>query len=515
MTLRLPRWELLVLVALFAGFSVLALFFPTSGDDWAWGSSIGTDRLHTWFAGYNGRYAGNLVVLALTRAGWLAPFVLGAVVTFSLWCVLELAAARTRAGYAWATALFLLMPLGTWRESIAWLSGFCNYGVGSACLLAALVLLRNDWRRDARAVSPLAAVAIGVLGFVGSLFIEHVTLAVLALAGMSLLARLYVARRLPARGTPLLVGSVVGTATMLSNSAYGFVGTPTEAYIAQNRTIGGDKVPLWSQVADLISYDAVAVNVVLNTVIAVCVVLLARRSAAPAAARLTASALALALMVCSIGQSALTMDGRLPSAHVRELAIVSLLLLLATLVFTAWRIVTPADDRARVAVTAVLVVLLVAPLTIVQPVGPRCFYPTYVVMLVVALTLLRLTGATVDRWSSPRTLLPLAAVLALAAAYLVVYASIHAAQATRLATLQAAVRHHRHEVVVQPLPHREFVHDGDPYWSLLEQRMLLFYGLPSDLVIHLPERGDARLQARDEEWGDWPWPKQRSTVAPD
>ena len=49
----------------------LCLLFPYSGDDWAWGSRIGIDRLSNWFDNYSGRYLGNLIVLALTRSNLL------------------------------------------------------------------------------------------------------------------------------------------------------------------------------------------------------------------------------------------------------------------------------------------------------------------------------------------------------------------------------------------------------------------------------------------------------------
>ena len=49
-------------------FALLCYFFPYSGDDWAWGTQIGIDRLNIWFDNYNGRYAGNLLILAITRS---------------------------------------------------------------------------------------------------------------------------------------------------------------------------------------------------------------------------------------------------------------------------------------------------------------------------------------------------------------------------------------------------------------------------------------------------------------
>ena len=35
--------------------AILCYLFPYTGDDWAWGSKIGIDRLNNWFENCNGR----------------------------------------------------------------------------------------------------------------------------------------------------------------------------------------------------------------------------------------------------------------------------------------------------------------------------------------------------------------------------------------------------------------------------------------------------------------------------
>ena len=64
----------------------LVYLFPYSGDDWAWGSSLGIDRLNKWFDNYNGRYAGNLLVLALTRSNILKTIIIA--IALTLFCIL-------------------------------------------------------------------------------------------------------------------------------------------------------------------------------------------------------------------------------------------------------------------------------------------------------------------------------------------------------------------------------------------------------------------------------------------
>lgn len=45
------QWGLLFVVL-----CALCFLYPYTGDDWAWGSSIGIERLNTWFDNYSGRY---------------------------------------------------------------------------------------------------------------------------------------------------------------------------------------------------------------------------------------------------------------------------------------------------------------------------------------------------------------------------------------------------------------------------------------------------------------------------
>lgn len=66
---------------MFCNVVCIELVVSYTGDDWAWGSQIGLDRLHTWFDNYSGRYVGNLIVLALTRSNMLKSLAMTAAIT--------------------------------------------------------------------------------------------------------------------------------------------------------------------------------------------------------------------------------------------------------------------------------------------------------------------------------------------------------------------------------------------------------------------------------------------------
>ena len=99
-----PWQAAIIVVALF----LLALTFPYTGDDWAWGCEISLQRLSSWFADYNGRYVGNLLVIVLTRNVVLRSVVVAAVMYAIALCVDRIAGAKGPAVF-WTS--LVLLPL--------------------------------------------------------------------------------------------------------------------------------------------------------------------------------------------------------------------------------------------------------------------------------------------------------------------------------------------------------------------------------------------------------------------
>lgn len=117
---------------------LLSLLFPYSGDDWAWGSQIGLDRLAAHFEAYNGRYVGNLIVLAMTRSNVLKALCMSLFIIAMLYMIEKIVGNRTAPLIA--SAALLLMPTDMLRQSIVWDLGLlklCHFHSADArlCLL--------------------------------------------------------------------------------------------------------------------------------------------------------------------------------------------------------------------------------------------------------------------------------------------------------------------------------------------------------------------------------------------
>lgn len=109
----------------FAMLFALSWLFPYTGDDWAWGSQIGLDRLHTWFDNYSGRYVGNLIVLALTRSNMLKSLAMTAAITGIIFLLERLI--KERWSFYISIVLLICLPKAVLRQAVVWTAGFSNY----------------------------------------------------------------------------------------------------------------------------------------------------------------------------------------------------------------------------------------------------------------------------------------------------------------------------------------------------------------------------------------------------
>ncbi|MCZ4498605.1 MAG: hypothetical protein JWQ74_1158 [Marmoricola sp.] len=488
-----------VLVTFGTAMTVIASRFVLTSDDLTWGSTEGVDRLRSGFADYNGRYAGNLAVLLLTRERWLAALVVGLAACAVLHLVVVLSGRRTPLAYLVGAALIVAMPLSQWRQTITWTSGFSNYTLATVGLLVFAAAVRRDWtgtwpraRRSAWLALPSA--------FIVALFMEPVTLLLVigSLANLALLAR---ARRpvLVAGGWAL--GSAAGAALMFSNGAYRNAAAEDPDHYQQiGATNAGKGLDgILKQGMGGVSQFAVTGNTALNLVFLVLAVVLVgitvigfrRTGETPALRALAATAgviAAVVAVVLSLRVDHSVYPGRDDGSLTPE-AWKPALALLVAIVLVAAAAVEDRTRRVTVLVLAAGVVVLVTPLAAITPFGPRNFLPSYALMTGIVLVLL---VEVVERGLPPLAVRAAAGasavvVVGMLTAYLVVYSSVHSADAERLRELRAAVAQGQGSVRVPALPHHDYVHAPDPTGELAE-RYKAFYRLPAGLQITVVPR---------------------------
>lgn len=474
------RFEPAVLAGFWVSFAALAYLFPYNGDDWAWGSHVGLHRLHTWFHNYNGRYAGDLVVLFLVRTPWLAPLVMSAVVALSLFLVLDLTAHRTPLGYSFAAALFLAMPRSQWREAVAWLSGFSNYAFATACLLAFLWATKLDWtNRLTRWAAPRRA-GILVLAFVSALFVENVTIYLVLASLVAVVALAIGRRRAPWDALCWFLGCAAGAALMFSNSEYRRAQHAGNGYHrVEHAGIGHKLARLSGPMSRMVFGGNIALEIVLVLVIA-----LAALGVARTGRRVLARVMVVLAGFFLIATWGVLIVGSRSAGVFKYVHGLAGLVLLGLLCASAALTVGDRGRRLGVYACSLSVPVLVLPLAFVNPVGPRCFYCTYFVLLVLAgLVFTEPLPVRMPRLRPALTALASVAAVALFAVYFAVYAIVTHAADQRIQRVRAEVAAGATTVHLRPLPFRSYVHDPDPAPGRETGRFKAFYHLPKKLRV--------------------------------
>ena len=499
---------LLVLGPLFVALSGLAFLFPLSGDDWSWGSSDGIGRLHDGFAGYNGRYLGNLSVLVLTRTHWLTPFVVSATLCLLIWLVARIAAVPSPTGVLIAGALVLAMPLGQWRQTVVWVSGFSNYALASIGLLLFVLSMQRDWEPPAkrRAPSRLELGALLLVAFASQLFVEHVTLLI---TGASLV-NLVVRWRLRERGVTAValvwaIGSVAGATVMFSNTAYRTILTGGTTYQGVGAPDGGGLGSIVHQASGPVSQYAQTGNALLNFTFFALIVVLALRSRIDSG-RWTPGVLAPVTLAAIGVAGGAAITASIEPMHygstVTNLSWLPALAQLAALLVAAQTLVSDSRRRRDLLALVLSTGALVAPMVVISPFGPRNFLPGYLLLSAAALVLFaevhqRLSGTSAESVAAPagpRLLRQVAAtaagvvVIVTLCQYFVVYQVIHQKVEHRVGHFSEAARDGKTRVHDKTLPFPEYVHAPDPTPGIWARRYKRYYGLPSDLRIILKDR---------------------------
>ena len=119
----------------------LCYLFPYTGDDWAWGSSIGEDRLQSFFEDYNGRYAGNIIVMLLTRSNIIKTIVMTVVIWGMAYLSYRIVNKEKISLFVLFIILFFAMSRTIFRQGIVWTAGFTNYAISTFLILIYFYIL--------------------------------------------------------------------------------------------------------------------------------------------------------------------------------------------------------------------------------------------------------------------------------------------------------------------------------------------------------------------------------------
>ena len=388
--LREPRRFALPDAGLVLAVVVLAALFVPESDDcyfvyWQYDSWTDllltrpvTDGAQIVGVPQNGRYLGNLLGVLLAKS-WGTPWAALRVAYFAGGLLLLawagaawLCPRRRREGTFLLLALLVLSFRGLWQEVYSWGAAYVNYLTPMALALLLPLLLRGDgcWRPGSRRV------LLALVSCAACLFLETVTI-FLVLCALAVLGAALWTRRGRGEAAALLLGTALGAAVMFSAPGYGAVNS--DGLRELGLSLVGES--LAQTLAGTVARPALTALFLT----ALLLWLLRRRGERRwlpwALVALPLHLLCLAAWVRDLADPGETVE--LPPADPVLVGAGGALAALWVVLLLLWR----GRDWQRTAALAAALCLLSAPLLVIGVKGNRFFFPGYVALALIALSL--------------------------------------------------------------------------------------------------------------------------------
>ena len=209
----------IILSILIVGLTFTMLYLsPLRLDDWAWGRSVGIERLKTLSADYNGRFFSNIVTPILLHI----PSVLRV--------VLELAVLGGVGYYLYRTVknaylfylsliLLILIPAEMFNQTVTWVSGFTNYVLPVLSVLFLYDLCINQILEGKRLSVPATCI-ICLIVVLSQGIMETTTIYIFFLLMITLFIYYDRYKKISVSCALFIIFSIIGVLLMSSNGGY-------------------------------------------------------------------------------------------------------------------------------------------------------------------------------------------------------------------------------------------------------------------------------------------------------
>ena len=221
--------DAIILTVLFFIMLAISYLFPVTHDDWFWSSSQGIELLKSHFQTTNGRWAGNLLILLLSRHRLLRSITIAVFLTLLVQLIKKITGSNKTSTYA-IISLLLVMPIKILAQAVAWTSGFANYVPPVVLFLLFMYLNKNVFKGKEPGIKNWFAIIMLPLGFVSTLFMENITIYILIVSIVLFIYLLIKYKKINIPNLFYMIGSIGGTVLMFSCEVYRKISNSEDVY---------------------------------------------------------------------------------------------------------------------------------------------------------------------------------------------------------------------------------------------------------------------------------------------
>ena len=474
---------------LFIAWAVLGWLFPYAQDDWEWGIVK-----YVFPSTVNGRYAGHFFSLTLTRSRPFKMIVVAVTITGIVYCIERIV--KKPSAFIIASFGILLTPRAIFTQTISWASGFSNYVISVLFLLIFVVYIVEHPSEQSR--RKIVTILLFFLGIVNSLFVEHYTVFNLILSAVLIIIYIiWKPGKQSSNGYFKLkrrydiisygLGSIVGAILMFSNIVYRDVAHNNDWYRAV--APGGIIETIGKNYLEQIMYNGFFRNVFLNIIIAVALIVLFLRFPKKLLQnRVIRTTLYICISItCTyflISVAANLIYGYncfFPEDTHGLMGAFTIISLVCIIVSSIILSSTKRIDYFLLCLWACFTVLI-SPLFVVTPIGGRCFFGSYIVLVIVAC---RLVGkiSVKENITQPAKVCAMVLMAVLFGRYFCIYGKIYMADLERTDYVREEASKGMGTIIISPLPYEDYLYGSTPYEERWKTYYLRFHGIPDDVEL--------------------------------
>lgn len=473
------------LIIVFILITFLCYFFPYTGDDWAWGTEVGIERLNSFFRNYNGRYVGNLLVLALTRSTIIKSLVMALVIVLLCYNIYFFINKENKKIF-WISLIFLLLtPKLIAAQTVVWLSGFTNYVVPTLFILMYFNLFSYVFESQVKFKKRSLFYALA-LGLLNSMIMENITLFNIAISFLLLIYTYWKFKKIDYAQIIFLIATLIGAIFMFTNGAYSMIASDQDNYrsVAQESNIIISSVQLYF---DKIYIMFFVNNKLISSFISI-MGLLTINKFKKSNLKLNASKVLkiiefiLVFYVFFIVMKTITPNWVVLqnyTKYIEGFAVISwCLALLGLIMFQIKKAI-----MKKALISLISYVILLAPLFVVNPVWNRNVFPLYIMLVVFGLCLYDYNKDVWDVKFNHLILIVLASYLYMVSIYGYVYYS----DQKRIDKIEDE-KANQDVLEILELPYQDYLWMSEPNGDMWIERYKLFYDIPADTQLKFIDR---------------------------
>lgn len=344
-------------------FIVMSIIIPLSyGDDLDWGGQGGIERLGYFFQGYNGRYLGNLVIMAISRSLIVRVIFYTIVNSGIILLMNKLVEYKHSSSLIFSLFLLYAIPSKIYGQTFGWYAGFANYNVGIFLTLLTIYLVKSNNN----------IIFIILSAFLSQFLMENITIFNI----FASLILIFILKKIPLyKRFSYFIFSIFGAIIMFMNPVYHAISNDADGY----RSINFD---LLHQVLvkDYVNYLLVG-NVVL--VIALTILSLGISNEKNSILNYFIVGYSVVILLMRLNDLS---TSRIPFSLANILTVASFLYLLSIAV-----IIKKSNLSNNLSILLIFfgvsAGLILSPFLVIVPFGPRAAFTSYVFLAIVATAL--------------------------------------------------------------------------------------------------------------------------------